>query len=261
MPRYALLIEYDGSGFNGWQTQNGLVSVQGAIQGALAKLDRGFAAGARIAAAGRTDAGVHAYAQTAHADLEKEWDPVRLASALNAHLRPQPVVVRATSLVGEDFHARFSAMERRYIFRILNRRAPPALDRLRAWHVRHDLVVDQMRQATKYLIGKHDFTTFRSSMCQASSAMRSISEISITNTPLPDGQEIRVFLRARSFLHNQVRSIVGSLERVGAGSWTPERMGEALAAKDRAACGPVTPPHGLYLAGVTYPVPPFPDEV
>ena len=257
MPRFALLIEYDGTPFAGWQAQADRPSVQGAVEAALARLDPGFAAGARIAAAGRTDAGVHASAQCAHADLIRDWDPFRLAEALNAHLRPHPVAIRAAARTGDDFHARFSALERRYVFRILNRRAPPALDRDRVWHVRQPLDAELMRQGAAYLIGRHDFTSFRSTLCQAKSPVKTLDEITIESLPLPEGQEIRLHLRARSFLHNQVRSITGTLERVGAGAWPPERVGAALAARDRATCGPVCPPQGLYLSGVRYPRDPF----
>ena len=257
MPRFALLIEYDGTPFSGWQAQADRPSVQGVIEGALARLDPGFAEGARIAAAGRTDAGVHASAQCAHADLIRDWDPFRLTEALNAHLRPHPVAIRAAARVGDDFHARFSAQERRYVFRILNRRAPPALDHGRVWHVRQPLDAALMRQGAAHLIGRHDFTTFRSTLCQAKSPIKTLDEITIDTLPLPEGQEIRLHLRARSFLHNQVRSITGTLERVGAGAWPSDRVAQALAARDRAACGPVCPPQGLYLSGVTYPRDPF----
>lgn len=256
MPRYALKIEYGGGPFAGWQAQSGQPSVQGAIEAALARLDPGFAAGARIAAAGRTDAGVHATGQVAHADLGRPWDPFRLAEALNAHLRPAPVAILAAAEVPDDFHARFSATERRYLFRIVSRRAPPVLGPP-AWHVRQPLDVVAMRAGAAHLIGLHDFTTFRSTMCQAASPVKTLDEISIDAHPIPHGTEITLRLRARSFLHNQVRSIVGSLERVGAGSWPPERMAEALAARDRAACGPVSPPGGLILTGVGYPRDPF----
>lgn len=259
MPRFALLIEYDGTPFSGWQAQAERPSVQGVIEAALARLDAGFAQGARIAAAGRTDAGVHASAQIAHADLLRDWPPFRLAEALNAHLRPHPVAIRACARVADDFHARFSALERRYVFRILNRRAPPALEAGRVWHIRHPLDVGLMRQGAAHLVGQHDFTTFRSTLCQAKSPIKTLDEIDIEAIPLPDGQDIRLYLRARSFLHNQVRSITGTLERVGAGAWPPARVAAALAARDRAACGPVCPPQGLYLSGVSYPRDPFAD--
>lgn len=257
MPRFALLIEYDGTPFAGWQAQASQPSVQGAVEAALARLDPGFAAGARIAAAGRTDAGVHATGQVATADLARDWDGFRLAEALNAHLRPAPVAILRAVRVADDFHARFSAHERRYLFRLIARRAPVTHDRGRVWQVRHDLDPDLMRKGAAHLIGQHDFTTFRSTMCQAKSPVKTLNEISLTTTPIPEGVEFRFHLKARSFLHNQVRSIVGTLERVGAGAWHPERVAEALAARDRAACGPVCPPQGLYLTGVGYPENPF----
>ena len=257
MPRYALLIDYDGGPFAGWQAQSGQSSVQGAIEAALARLDPGFAAGARIAAAGRTDAGVHATGQVAHADLARDWDPFRLSEALNWHLKPAPVAILAAARVPDDFHARFSALERRYTFRLIARRAPVTHERGRVWQVLNPLDVDAMRDAAAHLVGLHDFTTFRSTMCQSKSPVKTLDQISIESLPIPQGQEYRCHLRARSFLPNQVRSIVGTLERVGAGSWHPDRVAEALAACDRAACGPVCPPQGLYLTGVGYLAPPF----
>lgn len=257
MPRYALLIEYDGAPFAGWQAQADQPSVQGAIETALARLDPGFAAGARIAAAGRTDAGVHATGQVAHADLTRDWDPFRLSEALNWHLKPAPVAILAAARVDEDFHARFSARERRYLFRLVARRAPVTHDRGAVWQVLNTLDLGAMREGAAHLIGLHDFTTFRSTMCQSKSPVKTLDEIRIEEIALPQGREYRFYLRARSFLHNQVRSIVGTLERVGAGSWPPARVAEALAARDRAACGPVCPPQGLYLSGVGYPLDPF----
>ncbi|MRX49432.1 tRNA pseudouridine(38-40) synthase TruA [Paracoccus sp. S-4012] len=257
MPRYALKIEYDGRPFAGWQAQAGLPSVQGAVERALAALDPGFAAGARIAAAGRTDAGVHATGQVAHADMARDWAPDRLRDAVNAHLRPDPVAVLAIARVPDDWHARFSAVERRYLFRLLSRRAPAVLDAGRVWQVRHALDLDAMREGAAHLVGRHDFTTFRSTMCQSKTPVKTLDEIAIDAVPVPHGTEFRLALRARSFLHNQVRSIVGTLERVGAGAWPPARVAEALAARDRAACGPVCPPQGLCLTGVGYPADPF----
>lgn len=256
MPRYALRIEYDGGPFNGWQRQaEGQPSVQAAIEAALARLEPGPHV---IAAAGRTDAGVHATGQVAHCDLAKEWDGFRLAGAINAHLRPLPVAVTAAAQVGEAFHARFSATERRYLFRLVARRAPMTHDRGLVWQVGHPLDAEAMRAAAAHLIGQHDFTTFRAAMCQAASPVKTLDEITIEERAYPGGgQEFRFALRARSFLHNQVRSIVGTLERVGTGHWPPARVAEALAARDRAACGPVCPPQGLYLTGVGYPVDPF----
>ncbi len=257
MPRFALLIEYDGAPFAGWQAQADQPSVQGAIEAALARLDPGFKAGARIAAAGRTDAGVHATGQVAHADLARDWDPFRLSEALNWHLKPAPVAILAAARVDDDFHARFSAHERRYLFRLIARRAPVTHDRGNVWQVLNPLDVDAMRAGAAHLIGRHDFTTFRSTMCQSPSPVKTLDEITIEERDIPQGREYRFCLRARSFLHNQVRSIVGTLERVGAGSWPPERVAEALQARDRAACGPVCPPQGLYLTGVGYPREPF----
>ncbi|MDR0808170.1 MAG: tRNA pseudouridine(38-40) synthase TruA [Gemmobacter sp.] len=255
MPRYALMIEYDGTPFSGWQRQaEGRASVQAAVETALERLEPGLH---RIAAAGRTDAGVHATGQVATCDLARDWEPTRLMGALNHHLRPSPVAVLAVVPVAETFHARFSAIERRYTFRLVQRRAPLTHERNRVWLVGHRLDIAAMREAAAFLIGPHDFTTFRSSICQAASPVKTLDEIRIEEMPCPGGVECRFHLRARSFLHNQVRSIVGTLERVGAGSWAPEAMKAALEACDRAACGPVCPPGGLYLTGVGYPADPF----
>jgi len=255
MPRFAVKIDSDGAPFQGWQRQApGQPSVQAAIEAALAQLEPGDHA---IAAAGRTDAGVHATGQVAHCDLTKTWDPYRLSQALNWHLRPHPVAVLQAAPVPDDFHARFSALERRYLFRLQSRRAPPTHDRGNVWQVGHKLDAEAMRQGAAHLIGKHDFTTFRSTYCQAASPVKTLDDITITDAPIPGGMEYRFTLRARSFLHNQVRSIVGSLERVGAGHWQPGHIAQALAARSRAACGPVCPPQGLYLTHVTYPTDPF----
>jgi tRNA pseudouridine38-40 synthase len=255
MPRFALLIDYDGTPFNGWQRQaQGQPSVQQAIEDALARLEP---RPHTIAAAGRTDAGVHATGQVAHADLTRDWDPFRLSEALNFHLKPLPVAILKAARVPDDFHARFSALERRYTFRLIARRAPLTHDRDRAWHVLNPLDIDAMRAGAAHLIGLHDFTTFRSTLCQSKSPVKTLDNITIDSRPLPGGIEYRFHLRARSFLHNQVRSIVGTLERVGAGGWQPDDVKTALAAKDRAACGPVCPPQGLYLTGVSYPTNPF----
>lgn len=255
MARYAFLIEYNGAPFHGWQRQaGGQPSVQGTLEAALARLD---ASAPTVTGAGRTDAGVHATGQVAHADLTKEWDPFRLAGALNWHLSPAPMAVLAAARVADDFHARFSATDRRYLFRVQSRRAPEVLDKGAVWRVPFDLDLDAMRAGAAHLIGKHDFTTFRSSICQAQSPVKTIDEIIITNHAVTGGTEFQFALRARSFLHNQVRSIVGTLERVGAGAWTPDRVGTALAAASRAACGPVAPPQGLYLTAVGYSADPF----
>jgi tRNA pseudouridine38-40 synthase len=254
MPRYAFKIEYHGAAFAGWQRQVDHPSVQGAIEAALSRLEKGEHS---IAAAGRTDAGVHATAQVAHADLAKDWDPFRLCEAINFHLKPAQVAIVDCALVDDDFHARFSAMERRYLFRLVQRRAPMVHDRGLVWRVQNPLNLEAMRAGAAHLIGHHDFTTFRSTMCQAASPVKTLDEIEITEVPMANGREFQFRLRARSFLHNQVRSFVGTLERVGAGAWAPERVGQALAARDRAACGPVCPPQGLYLCGVGYPDDPF----
>lgn len=254
MPRYALKIEYDGAPFSGWQLQRDCASVQQTIEEALRILEPGMPS---IAAAGRTDAGVHATAQVAHCDLTQEWDPFKLAGALNYHLRPNPIAIVEAARVDDDFHARFSATERRYLFRLLSRRAPATHDRGLVWQVKHPLDVEPMRQAAQRLVGLHDFTTFRSVMCQSASPVKTLDEIRIEAHSVPHGTEYRFHLRARSFLHNQVRSIVGTLERVGAGSWSADDVSAALDARDRAACGPVCPPEGLYLCGVTYPENPF----
>jgi len=255
MPRFALLIEYDGSPFAGWQRQKGQPSVQAAIEAALARLDPSAPA---LAAAGRTDTGVHATGQVAHCDLARDWEPGRLRDALNAHLRPAPVAVARAARVAEDFHARFSALERRYLFRLVSRPAPLALEAGHVWQVRHRLDIAAMRQGAAHLVGHHDFTTFRAALCQAASPVKTLDEVAIEARDLPGGgQEILLRFRARSFLHNQVRSMVGTLERVGAGAWAPYDVARALAARDRAACGPVCPPRGLYLAGVGYRPDPF----
>lgn len=255
MPRYALLIEYDGTPFNGWQRQyGGQPTVQASIETALAKLEPGPHT---IAAAGRTDTGVHATGQVATVDLAKDWDPFRLQGALNYHLRLTPVAILRVVIVAPDFHARFSALERRYLFRLTARRAPMALDKNRVWQVLDPLDLSAMQAGAAHLIGKHDFTTFRSSLCQAKSPVKTLDQLDITEHAVPTGTEYRFTLRARSFLHNQVRSIVGTLHRVGTGGWPPSRVAEALAARDRAACGPVCPPQGLYLTGVGYNEDPF----
>jgi len=249
MPRYAFKVEYDGRPFSGWQRQAEHPSVQGVIEQALAKLEPDVPT---IAAAGRTDAGVHALGQVAQADLVQDWKPFRLSEALNYHLKPHPVAITACVRVDEDWHARFSAVERQYLYRIIQRRAPLVHDDGMAWRVQKSLDIVAMQSGANHLIGHHDFTTFRSTMCQAKSPSKSVDEITITEHPYTAGREIRVFVRARSFLHNQVRSFVGTLERVAVGSWAPEDVRDALNAKDRAACGPVAPPQGLYLSAVTY---------
>ena len=254
MPRYAMKIEYDGAPFSGWQRQADQPSVQGAVESALRVLQPDVDS---IAAAGRTDAGVHAWGQVAHVDLTRDWDPFKLGQAVNQHLKPAPVAILAVVEVSPDWHARFSAIERRYTYRVISRRATLGIERGKAWVVKHRLDADPMREAAAHLIGNHDFTTFRSSICQAKSPVKTMDEITVETRPYPGGQEFLFHLRARSFLHNQVRSIVGTLAKVGAGSWVPEDVATALAARDRAACGPVAVPDGLYMTGVGYDDDPF----
>jgi tRNA pseudouridine38-40 synthase len=250
MPRFAFRLDYHGGPFRGWQRQAEGATVQATLESALARLNP---EPVTVTGAGRTDTGVHATGQVAHADLARDWDPFRLAEALNAHLRPAPVAVTACARVAGDFHARFSATGRAYTYRILTRRAPPVLQAGLVWHTRHPLDADAMRAGAAHLVGRHDFTTFRASLCQALSPIKTLDSIAIE----AEGDEIRLHFAARSFLHNQVRSMTGTLERVGAGAWPPERVAQALAARDRAACGPVAPPEGLCLTRVDYPADPF----
>lgn len=254
MPRYALKIEYDGAPFSGWQRQPNVPSVQGTIENAARKLEPDCEL---VQGAGRTDSGVHATGQVAHIDLVKEWDPFRLSGALNFHLKPAPVSILRAARVPEDFHARFSAVERSYTYRVVTRRAPMTFDKGNAWRVSHELDDAAMQEAANHLIGKHDFTTFRSSICQAQSPVKTLDELRVEVLALEYGHEYRFHIRARSFLHNQVRSFIGTLERVGAGSWPAERVKTALESADRSTCGPVAPAHGLYLAKVKYPDDPF----
>lgn len=254
MPRYALKIEYMGAPFAGWQRQKDHPSVQQTIEQALSRIGPETPL---IQGAGRTDAGVHATGQVAHVDLVADWDPFRLSEALNYHLKPAPVSIVAAARVGDDFHARFSAQNRRYLFRLLSRRAPNALDPGLVWQVRHPLDASSMQAGANELLGNHDFTTFRSTICQAQSPVKTLDRLDVETVELDHGTEYRFHVEARSFLHNQVRSFVGTLERVGAGRWSPEDVGAALEARDRATCGPVCPPHGLYLAEVTYAKDPF----
>jgi tRNA pseudouridine38-40 synthase len=245
MPRYKLTIEYDGTPFVGWQVQDNGVSVQGVLTDAV------FAfAGERsaVAGAGRTDAGVHALGQVAHVDLAKDWDCDTVRDALNAHLRPHPVAVLTAERVAEDFDARFSAIKRHYRYRIVNRRADLTLDQQRAWRVPRPLDAAAMHEAAQKLVGRHDFTTFRSTECQAKSPVKTLDRLDVAR----NGDEVRVTALARSFLHNQVRSMVGSLVHVGEAKWSAADLAAALAARDRSACGQVAPPQGLYLVRVEY---------
>jgi tRNA pseudouridine38-40 synthase len=245
MPRYKLTVEYDGSPFAGWQRQAGDRSVQAAIEEALERLT-GEAAPVR--GAGRTDAGVHALGQVAHLDLSRDWDPGKLRDALNAHLRPDPVAVLAAEAVPDSFDARFSAVRRHYLYRIVNRRAPLALQARRAWQVARPLNAVSMHRAAQAATGTHDFTTFRAAECQAKSPVRTLDRLHIFRA----GEEITIEAVARSFLHNQIRSLAGSLKLVGEGKWSVEAFVRALQARDRRACGPVAPPHGLFLMKVDY---------
>lgn len=248
MPRYKLTLEYDGRPFVGWQRQAVGCSVQQALEEALARLT---GRQTRVNGAGRTDAGVHATQQVAHIDLEKEWRGDRLRDALNAHLRPAPVAILDAQAVGADFDARFSATKRHYVYRILARRAPPTLARGLVWHVARRLDADAMHDAAQRLIGRHDFTTFRAAECQANSPVRTLERLDVRRS----GETIEIFASARSFLHHQVRSFVGSLEHVASGKWSADDLEAALHARDRARCGQVAPPDGLYLIGVDYDAP------
>jgi tRNA pseudouridine38-40 synthase len=245
MPRYKLTIEYDGTPFVGWQVQDNGASVAGEIENAIEKF-----AGERAAlyGAGRTDAGVHALAQVAHVDLAKEWETDTVRDAINAQLRPHPVAVLAAERVADDFHARFSATKRHYLYRIINRRADLALERDRTWKIARPMDAEAMHKAAQHLVGNHDFTTFRSTECQAKSPVKTLDQLDVTRA----GDEIRISVSARSFLHNQVRSMVGSLAQVGEGRWSAEDLKKALDSKDRTACGPVAPACGLYLVRVDY---------
>ncbi|MBT3070265.1 tRNA pseudouridine(38-40) synthase TruA [Rhodomicrobium sp. Az07] len=245
MPRYKITIEYDGTPFSGWQMQANGPSLQGELARAL----KAFT-GVRVVprGAGRTDAGVHARGQVAHFDLERAWPPATVRDALNFHLRPAPVVILACDTVDETFDARFSAKARHYLYRIVTRRSPLALDRDRAWQVRASLDADAMQEGARHLLGHHDFTTFRAAQCQANSPLRTLDTLNVWR----EGESVFIATSARSFLHNQVRSMAGSLKLVGEGRWRPEGMREALEARDRTACGPVAPACGLYFMSVDY---------
>jgi tRNA pseudouridine38-40 synthase len=246
MPRYKLVVEYDGTPFTGWQHQTNGLSVQQAVEEAIAR----FAGEkVRIHCAGRTDSGVHATFQVVHVDLAKEWRPDTVRDATNAHLKPAPVAILSAEPVPETFSARLSAFKRHYLYRILNRRAPAALEANRVWHVAWQLDAAAMHEAARSLVGRHDFTTFRAAECQANSPVRTLDRLDVETV----GDEIRIHASARSFLHHQVRSMVGTLERVGAGRWAVEDVGAALEARDRKRCGPMAPATGLYLVGVDYP--------
>ena len=245
MPRYRLTIEYDGRGFVGWQRQTNGPSIQAALEAALAPLAN---SPPTVQGAGRTDAGVHALGQVAHVDLAPARPLDVIRDAANFHLKPAAIAVLEVRAVGDEFHARFAAVERCYRYRLLNRRPPPTMTRGRVWHVGGRLDVAAMADAAPMLLGRHDFTTFRAAECQATSPVKTLDGLEVVEV----GEEIHVTARARSFLHTQVRSIVGSLKRVGEGAWSAADFKAALEARDRAACGPVAPPDGLYLVSVGY---------
>ncbi len=245
MPRYRLTIEYDGSGYNGFQTQIGQPTVQGAIERALLAF---CGETIRIAAAGRTDTGVHATGQVVSFDLQKTWPAATVMNALNAHMVDEAVSVLDCIEVDPDWHARFSATGRRYLYRILNRPGRPALDLGRVWHMKKNLDAGRMHEAAQRLVGMHDFTTFRDVNCQSKSPDKTLDVARVMRV----GDEVQLVFEARSFLHRQVRSMTGTLVEVGLGRWSPEDVTRALEARDRAACGPVAPSDGLYLTGVVY---------
>lgn len=246
MPRYRLTVEYDGGPYKGFQAQADLPTVQASLERAV----RAFCGETvRLQAAGRTDTGVHATGQVVHIDLERAWRTDVVRDALNAHLVPEPIAVIDVEQVEGDFHARFSALGRAYEYRILNRRAPPALDRGKVWHVKKPLDAAAMHAAAQVLLGHHDFTTFRDVNCQAKSPEKTLDEVRVWRA----GDDVRLAFSARSFLHRQVRSMTGSIAEVGAGRWGAADLKAALEARDRAACGPVAPALGLCLVGVTYP--------
>ena len=245
MVRYKLTLEYDGAPFHGWQRLAGHPTVQGALEDAVEKL-----CGVRndVTGAGRTDSGVHATAQVAHVDLPEQYGDHVVRNALNAHLRPHPIAVLDAVECAPDFHARFGAVRRAYVYRIVNRRADLALERGRAFWISRDVDAEAMHGAAQCLLGKHDFTTFRDSLCQANSAIRTLDLAAATR----DGDRVTLAFEARSFLHRQVRSMVGTLVQVGIGKMSADDVADALAAADRARCGPVAPADGLYLARVDY---------
>jgi tRNA pseudouridine38-40 synthase len=245
LPRYRLTIEYDGSDYNGFQAQAGLPTVQGAIETAV----KGFSGqDVRIAAAGRTDSGVHATGQVVHVDLDKDWPAATVMNALNAHMVREAVAVLDCIAVADDWHARFSATGRKYLYRILNRPGRPALLQGQVWHVRKPLDAEAMQAAAQVLVGHHDFTTFRDLACQSKSPVKTLDLADVRRV----GEEVHLVFEARSFLHRQVRSMAGTLAEVGLGRWTTADVADALAARDRQACGPVAPSDGLYLTGVSY---------
>ncbi len=244
--RYRLTLEYDGGPFVGWQRQANGLAVQQVLEEAIVEF---CGQSVTVFGAGRTDAGVHALGQVAHIDLDAEHDPGTVRDALNYHMRHHAVAVVAAEVVSADFDARFGAISRHYRYRIANRRAPLTVDRGRAWHIPTPLDIEAMQTAAEHLVGHHDFTTFRSIRCQSKSPEKTLDELSVRR----QGEEVLFEARARSFLHNQVRSMVGTLDRVGRGKWTPDEVAQALAARQRSRAGPTAPPEGLYLMSVSYP--------
>ena len=245
MPRYRLTVEYNGAPYRGFQAQGELPTVQTSLERAITAFS-----GERVVinAAGRTDTGVHATGQVVHFDLERAWPEATVANAINAHLVKEPIVILDATLAAPDFHSRFSAKGRAYLYRILNRKAPPALERGRVWHVKKPLDAEAMHAAAQVLVGHHDFTTFRDLQCQAKSPMKTLDVAEVWR----EGEEVRLRFASRSFLHRQVRSMTGSLAEVGVGRWSAADLKAALEAKDRKACGQVAPAEGLCLTGVEY---------
>jgi tRNA pseudouridine38-40 synthase len=246
MPRYRLSVEYDGGPYCGFQAQSGQPTVQAEIERAVTAF---CGEDARVHAAGRTDTGVHAAGQVIHVDLSRDWPEATVMNALNAHLAAAPIAILAAARVDDEFHARFSALARHYLYRVLNRPGPPALEAGRVWHVKAPLDAEAMHAAAQALVGQHDFTTFRDAACQAPSPIKTLDEVNVRR----EGEEVRLAFAARSFLHRQVRSMTGSLVQVGLGRWTKADLAKALESRDRSACAPVAPAAGLVLIGVDYP--------
>jgi tRNA pseudouridine38-40 synthase len=245
MPRYRLLVEYDGRPYRGYQIQDNLPSVQGSVERAILAFS---GQKVRLVTAGRTDTGVHATAQVLHMDLDQDWRPEVVRDAINAYLIPEPISILKAEIAADDFSARYCAKGRRYLYRILNRRSPPALEQGRVWHMKRPLNAEAMHEAAQVLVGLHDFTTFRDLQCQAKSPVKRLDVARVWR----QGDEVHLAFEARSFLHRQVRSMTGSIAQVGIGRWTKADLAKALEAKDRQACGVVAPPDGLYLVGVEY---------
>ena len=256
MPRFALVVEYNGSDYCGWQRQKSLLTVQETIENSIRKLEPDLS---HVTAAGRTDTGVHALGQVIHFELKKDWAPQTLIAAINANLRPAKIAVLKSRKVESDFHARFTAVKRTYLYRAIVRSSPLVFEKGFAWHIYKELDIEAMSQGASHLLGNHDFTSFRSSHCQALSPIKTLDTIYIDSSLKPSGKEYTFILKAQSFLHKQVRSIVGTLIQVGMGNLAPLDMKKILVAKDRQACGPLAPPVGLYLKEVSYDPDPFSD--